>query len=589
MENSEPPTILIVDDAPEDLKVLIMFLEEAGFRAEASQSGEDALKLIDQTRPDLILLDVLMSGMDGFETCRRVKACEATRDIPVIFLTALADTVEKVEGFEAGGVDYLTKPVHPKEFLARINVHLTIRKLQQQIQEQHILLEEQNARFHILPDMTFVGIIMHDGERVIEVNQTIEEMFGYPRADLLGRHIFEFATPESRQIIAEHIRTGDETPYRAEGIRRDGSIVPVEIEARNMTHQGRNVRAVVLRDLSWQRTMEEEQAHLQQENIALRASIKDHYRFGDMIGRSPAMQEVFLLIGSAAASETNVIICGESGTGKELVARTIHTLSSRKDNPFVAVNCGAVPDSLFEREFFGHRKGAFTGADRNSPGYFDRAHRGTLFLDEISELPPPLQVKLLRVLEDGTYMPVGDTTSKQVDARIIAATNKDLRELLHQGTIREDFFYRIYVTVITLPPLRDRREDIPLLIEHFLKQYGYDEACPTLPTEIMEELCTYHWPGNVRELQNELHRYVTEQRLEFLGHTLPHPASADWSINPTTMTFHEAVEAFEKQMIATALAHNAWHHGKTAKMLAIPPKTLYNKIKKYGLEDKKEG
>ena len=321
--------------------------------------------------------------------------------------------------------------------------------------------------------------------------------------------------------------------------------------------------------------------------MTLRSTIQDRYKFGEIIGKSVAMQEVYQSMTKASASDANVVICGESGTGKELVAHTIHHLSERKKQAFVAVNCGAVPENLFEREFFGHRKGAFTGATTDKPGYFDQAHGGTLFLDEIGELAPTLQVKLLRALQEKEYTPLGDTVSRHVDVRIIAATNKDLREQLHQGVIREDFFYRIRVIVINLPPLRERREDLPLLIDHFLQQYGDGEDCPTIPVSIMEALCTYHWPGNVRELQNELQRYLAEQHLEFLGN-ISTESEAKSEISQAeseleNLKLREALEVFEKRLIAKRLAQNQGHTGKTAEVLGIPLRTLQRKIKNYQL------
>ena len=216
-------------------------------------------------------------------------------------------------------------------------------------------------------------------------------------------------------------------------------------------------------------------------------------------------------------------------------------------------------------------------------GYFDRAHKGTLFLDEVGELDPTLQVKLLRVLQDGEYTPLGDTACKTADVRIIAATNKDLRELLRKGLIREDFFYRIRVTVINLPPLRERKEDIPLLIEHFLSQYSKDKNRPTIPGRIVETLCAYDWPGNIRELQNELQRYLTEQRLEFTDTLDARFAVGDEIIELGNLSLYSAMEEFEKRFITKAFEHNQGNRKNTAAMLGIDRKTLYTKLKKYGV------
>jgi transcriptional regulator with PAS, ATPase and Fis domain len=300
------------------------------------------------------------------------------------------------------------------------------------------------------------------------------------------------------------------------------------------------------------------------------------------------MQQVYQAIAKAAASEASVVIYGESGTGKELVARTIHQQSNRKHGPFVPVNCGAVPETLFEREFFGHRKGAFTGANIDSAGYFGRAHTGTLFLDEVGELSLAMQVKLLRALQEKEYVPLGDTRARKVDLRILAASNKDLVELMKQGQMREDFFYRLRVMVITVPPLRERKDDIPLLMEHFWNNdAGSGKNQTTIPGRILEQLMTYHWPGNIRELHNELQRYLMEQRLEFIGNQ---PGQVERENSPTTDfqpagdNFREMVEAYEKHLIVNALSQTAGHLGKTSDLLGIPQKTLYRKIRKYGIQ-----
>lgn len=575
--SSDQATILLVDDLPDNLKVLIDFLEQSGFRIIVARSGEAAIQYAQQALPDLILLDVLMPQMDGFETCQRLKAQESLREIPVIFLTGISDLIEKVKGFEVGGVDYIAKPVHYQEVLARIKTHLMLRRLQQQ-------LEEQNQRFRTLSEATFEGILVHDQGEILEINQTMEQMFGYQRADVLGRHVLEFVAPEARPIVAENIRMAENGPYEAVGLRRDGSSFPVEFQGRAMPYQGRNIRVVAIRDLSRHKQIEAEKALLQEENITLRSSLGERYKLGDIIGKSQAMQTVYQTILNAAASDANVVICGESGTGKELAARTIHQLSPRKNKHFVTVNCGAIPENLFEREFFGHRKGTFTGATMDKPGYLAQAHRGTLFLDEIGELPAFLQVKLLRALQEHEYTPLGDTHSQRADIRIIAAANKDLKLLLQEGVIREDFFWRIYVIVIELPPLRDRKEDIPLLVEYFLEEYGKESLGAALPGHVHNLLCTYNWPGNVRELQNELQRYLAHQELEFIGNIQPDTpfTKQNFSLNASTK-LHDVLETCEKDHILSVLQRNHGHRGKTAQILGLPRRTLNRKMQKYGI------
>ncbi|MCP4287423.1 MAG: response regulator, partial [Gammaproteobacteria bacterium] len=338
-KHPEKSVIFIVEDNPDTIDLLCEHLHEAGFKTLVARSGEGALRQVDFARPDLIVLDVKLPGIDGFETCRRLKQKETTKAIPVIFITALSDTVDKVKGFDAGGADYLTKPFQSEEVLARVNTQLTIRKFQQQLQEQNVLLEEQNARFQKLSEATFEGIMIHDRGNIVEVNRALEKIFGYQRSEVIGKNVSELIASASRDIVQQHITSGDEYPYETEAVRKNGEIFPVEARAATIPYQGREVKIAAVRDLSWHKAMEEKRASLEKENIALKTTIKDRYKFGEIIGKSPAMQDIYELIASASASDAHVTISGESGTGKELVAHTIHQLSDRRKQAFVPVNC----------------------------------------------------------------------------------------------------------------------------------------------------------------------------------------------------------------------------------------------------------
>lgn len=333
--------------------------------------------------------------------------------------------------------------------------------------------------------------------------------------------------------------------------------------------------------------LKEREEYLRKENIRLRSNIKDRYKFGNIVGKSPAMQEVYELILRAAASDANAIVYGESGTGKELVARAIHDMSDRSKNEFVPVNCGAIPENLLESEFFGYRKGAFTGANTDKHGYLDLADHGTLFLDELGEISLAIQVKLLRAIEGGGFTPIGGKEVKKPNVRIIAATNKDLQELVKRGVMREDFFYRIHIIPIYLPPLRERKEDIPLLVEHFLERYGDDKKLPPVTGKIAEAMRNYDWHGNVRELQNTLHRYVTLNRLDFMTKMPQKSSKAEDVSNPepakTIQSLQTVTADFEKKYIIRALEENQWHRTKVASLLGINRKTLFKKMKHYGL------
>ena len=328
--------------------------------------------------------------------------------------------------------------------------------------------------------------------------------------------------------------------------------------------------------------------HLLEENLLLKVSMKERYRFGEIIGKSPAMQAVYNRILEAAHTDAGVIIYGESGTGKELVARAVHLLSDRKKRAFVPVNSGAIPESLLESEFFGYKKGAFTGATADKQGFLDIADGGILFLDEVGEIPVKMQVKLLRAIDDGSYTPVGSSQVENTDVRVVAATNRDLRELVKDGRIREDFFYRIHIIPIYVPPLRERKEDLPLLIDHFMKTGpNKPKKTPVITGKTLDALFNYDWPGNVRELKNTLERYITLNKIDFMTSNTflaKEPDTLADSLNSSDLPDHRsAMASYEKKLIIRALEQNRWHREKAAKCLGIPRRTFFRKLKNYEL------
>lgn len=327
---------------------------------------------------------------------------------------------------------------------------------------------------------------------------------------------------------------------------------------------------------------------LARENRNLKTSFKDRYRLGAIIGRSPAMQVVYEQIVRAAGTNASVVIMGKSGTGKELVARAIHELSDRKKKAFVPVNCGAIPENLLESEFFGYQKGAFTGANSDTRGLLEAADGGSLFLDELEALSPIMQVKLLRVIDGYGYTPVGGSETRKPDIRIIAATNVDLQEHLSQGLMREDFFFRINVFPIEVPTLRERPQDIPLLIDYFLEKFGSAEKPLSIPPAIRESLKNYAWPGNVRELQNTIQRFAATGNFSFFT---PTATLGDNLLELNGLSTHTPVgglqaemDAVERQVILKVLEHNRWRRGASAAMLKIDRKTLLRKMKRHGIQ-----
>ena len=338
-----------------------------------------------------------------------------------------------------------------------------------------------------------------------------------------------------------------------------------------------------------------EHGRLKTENRILHSQLRSRYRFDNVIGSSGALRGVLDIVSKVAEADSTVLITGESGTGKELIARAIHYNSRRAERALVTVNCGAIPEELLESELFGHVRGAFTNAVAHREGRFSLAHEGTIFLDEIGDMSPNLQVKLLRVLQERTFEPVGSSKTLRVDVRVIAATNQLLEEAIRDGRFREDLYYRLNVIPIEVPPLRERREDIPLLAQHFLDvlRHERDTKIESISDEAMARLCTYAWPGNVRELENLIERLtilrgdgeigVEDLPANFLEPGVSQPPAPQ--IPESGLAFREVVDDFETNLILQALEQTGWNKNQAAQLLGLNRTTLIEKIKKKGLQE----
>jgi DNA-binding NtrC family response regulator len=318
------------------------------------------------------------------------------------------------------------------------------------------------------------------------------------------------------------------------------------------------------------------------ENILLRKRLTEQYEFEDIIGRSEAMQEVFEMIKAVTDTNATVLITGETGTGKELVARAIHSNSSRRYGPFVATSCGALPETLLESELFGYEQGAFTGADRTKKGRFELANGGTLFLDEMGDISMKTQIKLLRVLQERSFSRLGGTEQIKVDVRVISATNRDLVAAIEEGSFRSDLYYRLNVVSIQLPPLRERKDDVPLLAAHFINKYNveFNKKFDRVDRKAMDFMMDYHWPGNVRELENVIERaLVIDHGPEVKFKHLPF-----CNVESPLTEELQSLQEVERVHIEKMLKKNDWNIAKTARHLNIDRTTLHKKIKKFGLE-----
>ena len=467
-----------------------------------------------------------------------------------------------------------------------------IRDLSHKIANEALVHSEE--RYRILAEKLADGVLIAQDSKIVYVNDALCSMLGCTSKQLIGIDLVSIVGNDCKEHFRKVLRmfeTGNFVEYwQGMCLGRDSQQLWVETHQSFIKWEGKPAILSAIRDITERHNREiaiqEEMKYLKNENIKLRSSIKNRCGFGNMIGRSLVMQEVYELIVKAAETNSAVAIYGESGTGKELVAKAIHDLSNRRDRAFVPVNCGAIPENLLESEFFGHRKGAFTGAQIDKNGFLDIADGGTLLLDEVGELSLNLQVKLLRAIEGGGYRSVGCTELKNSDFRIISATNRNLSDLVTKGLMRDDFFYRLHVISITLPSLREHKEDIPLLVDHFLRKNGNNKVS-LIPSKIMEALMNYDWPGNVRELQNVLHRYLTIKRLDFLDiaeqKISPHNNRTTEESNIPGLNFYSAVEDFEKRILLKGLEYNQWHKAKAASALGLPRRTFFRKLKHFGL------
>ena len=322
---------------------------------------------------------------------------------------------------------------------------------------------------------------------------------------------------------------------------------------------------------------------LKKEVIRLRKEVESRYDFHQLIGKSPSMQKIYDLIERISDSSSNVLITGESGTGKELVAKAIHYNGVRKEGPFVAINCAAIPETLLESELFGYKKGAFTDAKSDKKGLIFEANEGTLFLDEITEMPLTLQAKLLRVIEEREVRPLGDTNSYPIDVRIISTSNRDIASLIQQGRFREDLYYRLKVIDIEMPPLRERKEDIPILVQHFIHKFSKElkKAVSSVSEDALKILLNYFWPGNVRELENIIQRAITLSQHEVI---LPDDLPASIIQKTDEKLFEKAMEEkftldqLEKEYVKRVLIETGGNKSKAAERLGLDRKTLYRKL-----------
>ena len=598
-QNTLSRDILIVDDEIANLKLLAELLTQRGYQVRPTESPQLAIDSALRQSPSLILLDVKMPVIDGFEVCRRLKQDARTRNVPVIFISALQSTEDKVRGFEVGGVDFITKPIQEEEVLARVRTQIELRQMRHNLEELVLKrskeLAQSEAKYRGLVDNAVVGVFAStlDG-RFTFINEAMALMFDFDSPEQM---IAEGALPrwkdpsERDRLMAELDKQGFVTNFETETITHKGRRIHVIFSAKRI---GDDIVGMVM-DISDRKQGEIElqtaykeirqlKSQLEAESAYLQDEIKLEHNFENIIGHSEPLKYVLHRVEMVAPQNSAVIISGETGTGKELIARAIHKLSSRSGRLLVKVNCATLPDDLIESELFGREKGAFTGATATQIGRFELANNSTIFLDEIGELPHNLQPKLLRVLESGDFERLGNPRTLLTDARIIAATNRDLEEEVRQKRFREDLWYRLKVFPVTVPPLRDRINAVPMLVDHFVRFYArkmgkkYEDL--KISTSAMQAMQSYSWPGNVRELKHVVEGTIIAtagNRLEFNLPTMPDSSTAAL----------KSFEEMEREYLIKVLDTTKWKvegDNSASTILRMPPSTLRSRMKKLGIQ-----
>jgi len=450
--------------------------------------------------------------------------------------------------------------------------------------ERNNTIQDAPSWTSLILDSIADGVFTVDQQgRITSFNKAAERITGFSKEEAVGQYCHEiFRSNLCFEACAlKHTAETTETIVNLEVniLNRDNKEIPISISTAVVRDDSGNVVGAVetFRDLSLIKELHKE--------------ISKQYSFQDILGRSKAMLDLFQILPDISQSNATVLLEGESGTGKELFAAAIHNLSSRKKQALIKVNCAALPETLLESELFGYKRGAFTDAKRDKPGRFRQAHGGTIFLDEIGDMSKGTQVKLLRILEQKEYEPLGSTKTEKVDVRIIAATNRDLMEMMHRREFREDLFFRLNVIRLSIPPLRKRREDIPLLLDHFIERINLKQSkqIKKLSRSALKILLNYNFPGNVRELENIIeHAIILAKGIEIQPRNLPSYLSSKQIEPPVRTKISEeqdlaVLEKVERDLIASALERNGGNTAAAAKELGIHRTTLWRKMKRYHL------
>lgn len=566
-------TVLIIDDEESIRFAFRTFLSKEGYNVLEADDLHTALEVINNNSIDVIFSDIILNEFHGIDLLRKVK--EEGLNCPVIMITGQPDMSTAADAVRLGAFDYLIKPIEKKKIIKVAKMAYSFKKLEddkKKIAEENIKYQKNlEAIFRSVSE----AIITFDADKsILNVNKAARNIFNIIPSAIIGKKIDEvspFSSLFPKELFEDGSGSYGVNEYRIR-FKEDQSYCKVLVLNSSPLLDSRNSTigtVLAIRDETKLATLEKQ--------------LNQRYKFHNIIGKSKRMQQVYSLIENLSEVDTTVLITGESGTGKELVAGALHHNGTRVANPFICLNCSALSENLLESELFGHVKGAFTGAIKDKNGRFHDAHKGTLFLDEIGDISPLIQLKLLRVLQEKKIERVGDSVSIDTDVRIIAATNRDLRDMINNGNFREDLFYRLKVVEIKLPSLRERVEDIPLLVDHFIKRFNerFNKEIRGVTNDVLQKLMSYSWPGNIRELEHAIeHAFVLSR--QGVIKIQDFPVEINQSVEQSLDV--ENKQSISDRKIVEVLEKTRWNKAESARILGISRQTLYRKMKKSNIE-----
>lgn len=561
--------ILIIDDEESIRFTFENFLSDEGYTVETAQNYDEALSKISETSFDIVFADIILGNRTGIDILKEIRKMK--NNCPVIMITGYPNVETASEAVRMGAFDYIPKPVRQATLLHVAEMAL-----------KHKALEDDNEKYRLNLEAIFRSVrdaitTVDKNMVIVEINDSAKTICSLDR-QWIGKPFDTFPSNCGGKCLEALKKTISEKQtvelLRIECRHNDQQVVSIMTTPLIDRHGNFSGAVMVARDETLLSSLERD--------------LRQRSQFHNIVSKNEKMQKIYNLIEDLADVQTTVLITGESGTGKELVAEAIHYTGFRRVGPLIKVNCSALSETLLESELFGYVKGAFTGADKDKTGRFQKADGGTIFLDEIGDISPRMQLRLLRVLQEKVIERVGDSTPIKVDVRVIAATNQDLPRKVRYGHFREDLYYRLKVMELALPPLRERKDDIPLLVNHFLQKLNakLHKNIEAVSEDVKRIFMEYSWPGNIRELENTLeHAFIVCRQNTITVDHLPQNIK---DLEQDASRTDQQGDEIGPQAVIEALEKAGWNKSKAARLLGVNVRTIYRKIEKFNIKDTQE-